>query len=350
MLINIGDGRQGNVDETRYNHLMQYRDAIYNAVTSGSGGNYNFADAGEAGSFIVGQLAYTEAQVYEVLQQPLQYAKLIPMTSEAGAYADSVRYEIVDYTGQSKRIAPGAKDLPEVGVSYKQASFPIYHGALQYSYNTQELRESAFLRRPINAAKAVSAYRAIENHVNQVALFGEQDLTGLVNNVDVPVVTAPAGASYPWMTTATPAQILADLNSGLSTVWQNTQKNDFVTTVLFPDAIMSFLVSTLVPGTYPSKTILQFLRENNIGKVLMGIDLEFDAISTLSASTLPGHTGVNQVIFYTKRPDRIKFHRPMMPNYLAPQPTGLNVVIPGEHRYSGTTIYYPYSALYMIGM
>lgn len=350
MLINIGDGRSAEVDDTRYNTLMLHRDAIYNAVANGSSGNFNFSDAGEAGSFIVGQLAYTEAQVYEVLQQPLQYAKLIPTTSEAGSYADSVRYEVVDYTGQSKRVAPGAKDLPEVGVSYKQATFPIYHGALQYSYNTQELRESAFLRRPINAAKAVSAYRAIENHVNQVALFGEQDLTGLVNNVDVPVATAPAGASYPWMTTATPSQILSDLNYGLSTVWQNTQKNDYVTTILFPDAIMSFLASTPVLGTNPTKTILEYLRENNIAKTLQGIDLEFDAISTLSSSTLPGHTGVNQVVFYTKRPDRIKYHRPMMPNYLAPQPTGLNVVIPGEHRYSGTIFYYPYSALYMIGM
>ena len=271
--IILADGRNVVVDANRY-------DAFNSLHTSGqlsqivSDGRPT-KDAQEALAFLVSQLAYTETQTFEKLYLPMQYEQLLPISFEAGEYADSIRYEIYDYSGRGKRHNSRGRDIPKVDVAMADKSYPVLNGAIGYDYTTEELRRSAFLRRPINERKMMAAVEGYRRHMNDVGLFGELNsgITGLYNNALVPQGNAPVGA---WNTgPKTPAQILSDVNALIQLVWTNTAYNDQITHIVMSPIKYAYIAST--PRSDNSdKTILQYIKENNIAKVDSDIVVVFD--------------------------------------------------------------------------
>ncbi len=92
---------------------------------------------------------------------------------------------------KGKRHSGQGEDLPTVDVAYAQKSVPVVLGTIGYDYTTEELRQSAFLRKPLNTARADAAMDAYERHINDVALFGEDELTGLYTHPGVPAHSRP---------------------------------------------------------------------------------------------------------------------------------------------------------------
>ena len=341
--ITLGDGRVVAVDEARFQVLDQFRPDLARLIGDG---NIQGRDAQEALSFIISQLAYTENQVFERQYTPMQYEQLIPVSFEAGEWADSIRYEIYDYAGQGKRTSGKGQDINEVDVAYADKSMPVVGGNIGYSFTQEELRRTAFLRRPINERKMAAAIEGYRRHMNNVGLFGEatSNLTGLFNNGNVPQGSAPVGA---WATgPKTPAQILNDVNTGIQTVWSNTAYNDQVTDVVMSPTAYAYIAAT--PRSDNSdKTILQFVKENNVAKVDRGIDINFRpgfGLDTAGANT------TKRAMFYVKSDTRLVMHVPLPLRFLAPQLRGLAVQVPGEYKYSGVEFRYPKSAYYMDGL
>lgn len=304
-------------------------------------------DTGEAMAFVVSQLAYTENQVFERLYQPMQYEQLIPISTEAGEWADSIRFEVYDYAGQGKRTTGKGRDINLVDVAYADVTFPVVNGDVGYDYTTEELRRTAFLRRPINERKMVAAVDAYRRHMNNVGLYGSaaDNLPGLFNNSLVPEGNAPNGS---WTTTnqGNPALILADINTAITTVWSNTAFNDLVDTIVIAPTRYSFIAST--PRSINSdKTILQYVKENNIAKVERGIDINFMPGYGLDTG---GSGSTARMMVYTKSDQRLIMHTPLPLRFLAPQLIGLTVQVPGEYKYSGVEFRYPKSAYYMDGI
>ncbi len=301
-------------------------------------------DTGEAIAFVVSQLAYTENQVFERLYQPLQYEQFIPISGEAGEWATSVRYEIYDYTGRGKRSSGKGRDINLVGVAYADKTFPVFNGDIGYDYNMEELRTSAFLRRPVSDTKISAAIEGYRRHLNEVALMGDpsSNATGLFNNTLVPQGNAPTGN---WAM-ASPANILKDINTGITSVWTSTAFNDQVTDVIIAPTAYAFIAST--PRSDNSdKTILQYVIENNVAKVQRGININFQPGFGLDTA---GAGGTRRMMFYVKSPSRLKMHVPLPLRFLAPQFAGLAVEIPGEYKYAAPQFYYPKSASYVDGI
>lgn len=306
-------------------------------------------DAPEAFAFLVSQLAYTENKLFEKGRRPLQYAQLIPISYEAGEWAETIRYEMYDYAGQAKATSGRGKDINKVDVAYGQKTMNVVSGNIGYDYTTDELRKSMFLKRPLNERRAAAAMDAYERHLNQVGLNGEatHNITGLYNNANVPQVNAVNGASAsPLWSSKTPDEILADINTGLNTVWANTAYGDMVTTVLIP-ATQYALITSKARSANSDKTILQFIKENNIAKTERGIELEFIPAFDLATA---GVGATARIMFYVKRDDRLIMHIPMPIKFMAPQLNGLLYEVPGEYKYSGVEFRYPKSALYMDGV
>lgn len=340
MIITFSDGQTANINDDRINQLMPWADAVLGLA---GGKPSNFADAGEAGAFMISQLAYVEQKIYEVQRVPLQYARLVPVTSEAGAEANSIVYQVQDFSGQFKRVAPNARDLPKAEVGYAQVTLNVANGGGSYEYNVQEMRESAFLRRPLNVARAKAADVLWQQHLNNVALIGETayGLYGLLNMNTVPTANAPVGS---WGNgTTTEVQVISDIAYGLQTVWQNSAYNDLVDTILVPPSVMNYLSRAFV-GTNAFVSLLKYIQENNISKNQGGITLEFQAVPQLE--TL-GSGNTRRIMFYKKDPDRVKFHSTKDLTFLAPQFQGLSIVMNGDYRYAGIQYTYPKSALYL---
>lgn len=342
--IQLGDGRTVVVDENRYNAFDSLRPQLGRILTSD--GLVTGRDAQEAMAFLVSQLAYTENQVFERQYQPMLYEQLLPISYEAGEYADSIRYEIYDYAGRGKRTSGKGKDINKVDVAYADKSFPVVNGNIGYDYTQEELRRTAFLRRPISERKMAAAVEAYRRHMNDVGLYGETSsgFTGLFNNASVPQGNAPVGA---WQTgPKTPAQILNDINTLIQNVWSNTAYNDMVTDIVLPPTSFAYISST--PRSDNSdKTILQFVKENNVAKVERGQEIRFSPGFGLDTA---GAGGTKRMIGYVKSDTRLVMHVPLALRFLAPQLVGLSVEVPGEYKYSGVEFRYPKSAYYMDGL
>lgn len=342
--ITLGDGRVVAVDEARYNQFSALSPQLGSIIAGDS--SRTARDAQEALAFLVSQLAYTENQIFERQYQPMQYERLIPISYEAGEYADSIRYEIYDYAGRGKRTSSKGKDINLVDVAYADKSFPVMNGNIGYDYNQEELRRTAFLRRPINERKLAAAVEGFRRHMNDVGLYGEtaSGITGLFNNANVPQGNAPVGA---WQTgPKTPAQILSDINTLILNIWQNTAYNDQVTDIVIAPGAYAYIAST--PRSDNSdKTILQYIKENNVAKVERGQDINFVPGFGLDNA---GTGGTRRMMGYVKSDTRLVMHVPLALRFLAPQLIGLSVQVPGEYKYSGVEFRYPKSAYYMDGI
>lgn len=325
----------------------QISDAL---VRTGVAARIEVADAPEALAFLTSQLAYVEQRIYEKKRQPMQYQQLVPVSTEAGEYAQSVEYEIYDYAGQGKKHSGKAGDIPRVDVAYGRKSLAVSIGAIGYDYSTEELRVSAYMRRPLSERRAAVAMEAFERHINTVALSGEtaSGFTGLFNNADVPSGNVAAGAAttLTWAT-KTPQEILKDVNTAILTVWTNTQYNEIVDTIVLPPAQFALISTTPMSSTIPDKTILKYLEENNLSTTQNGVKVKFMPGYGLTGA---GALGTDRMLAYVRQEDRVKMHLPMPLRFLAPQLEGLNVFVPGEYKYGQVHWYYPKSAIYQDGI
>jgi hypothetical protein len=299
-------------------------------------------DATQGLSFFISQLAHTEAQVFQRQYVPMQYKALVPISSEAGEYAESVRYETYDSAGMGRRASSRPDDINTVDVTNSDKSFDIAPGDIGYHYTQQEILQSAYLKRPLQTARMIAAVDGFERHINQVALFGERDFKGLFNLAGVPTGNAPSVT--PWAT-STPDKILADLNAGLITVMNSSSKNDIPDTILMPLNQFS-VINSVARSANSDTTILQFFLENNLAKS-MGRKLEVKPAYGLETA---GTGNTPRMMFYINNSDRIVMHLPMSLRFLAPQLRGQSVYVPGMYRYSGVECRYIKSAYYMEGI
>lgn len=307
-------------------------------------------DAPEALGFLVSQLTHIENGVFEKGRQPMQYQSLVPVSTEAGEYAQSITYEMYDYSGRGRKTSGKGKDINRVDVAYGQKTFQVFHGNVGYDYTQEELRVSAYLRKPLNERRAAAAMEAYERHINDVALNGEAEsgITGLFNNATVPQANVPNGAAAsPLWANKTPLEILKDFNTAFTTVWSNTQYNEMPNgAVIAPDQY-SYIATTPVSSTQPDKTILAYVKENCLPKQQANIDVDIQPGWALKGG---GAGGTNRFMVYTKSNTKLVMHLPLPFRFLAPQPVGLSVEVPGEYKYSGVEFRYPKSAAYFDGI
>ncbi|WP_284271945.1 major capsid family protein, partial [Mycoavidus cysteinexigens] len=197
-------------------------------------------DSSQALAFLTGQLESVETQIYQKKRALLDYEALLPISTSAGQWATSITYRMKDFAGQGQRHSGKGDDIPRVDVHYDTKSIPVISGSIGYAYTFNELRMSAKLNLAIDQDRAEAAFYAYRAHLNQVGLFGEKELTGLFNSPFVPQVQAGVGS---W-TTATPEQVLKELNEVITQVWTQTKRNSTPNTIILPGAHYAHLAST----------------------------------------------------------------------------------------------------------
>lgn len=315
------------------------------------------ADVNEAYAFAVGQLTFTEAYVPTKLYTPMQYRELVPISTEAGPWADSIRYEKSDQVGQADWIGEKGDDMPTANVELDESARTVGHAGIAYEVTLQELRQSAYLRRPFSERKLAAAVAASERFINKVAIHGstKKNMLGFLNQTAASQIavggTGGTTLTGNWDGAATPDQILADLNFGLNKVYTDLDYNDVVTDIRVPAAAWTRFCST-ARTSQSDTTILEFLLKNNISKAERGINLTIGpchGAATAGAATTGGAvSGANsRVVFYIKRPDMLRFHVPMPLQFQAPQLKDLSIRVPGELRLGGLELTYTKSMFYM---
>ena len=304
-------------------------------------------DAGE-NIFFARELEFRKAQTYDVVKAPLKAFELIPVSTDAGAGAESIVYEQYDEVGIAKVIANYADDLPRADVKGKEFTARVKSVGNSYGYNLQEVRAAQFAGKPLEQRKANAAARSQREKWNRIAFYGDStnNLQGLLTNVNIPESSAPDGAgdaTTAW-STKTPDEILADLNAlanGIVTLTNGAEQPD---TVVLPVAEYTLISSTPRSSTSDT-TILEYFLQNNpfINSVEWAAEL---GAAELEANGVTRFTG-SVAMAYRRSPDVLTLEMPVMFEQLPVQERGLEFVVPCHSRIAGVLIYYPLAIAFM---
>ncbi len=328
---------------------LQMADSLRMVNAASGGVLFNqVRDVGESLNFLVGQLTRIESEAFRIpTQQPL-YQTLVPIDTTGPETLNTILYRMYDVAGRGKRTSGKGTDINVVGEAWAQKSYGVVHGNVGYRFTLMELRESVALRQPLDTLRARIATEAYERHMNRVALRGEveSNLSGLYNNAFVPVTNVTGGT---WATKAAAGNynaILADVNNAIVAYWTQTNFTEMPTRLLLP-AQASALVQTSPRSADSDLTVIEYLRRNNLVATEGGATLDIRTVFGLNGA---GVGNTNRMMLYRPDPNRVRMHIPMVHRFIAPQPVGFIVNVPGEYRYSGVEFIYPKSALYVDGI
>ncbi|MBT8412478.1 MAG: DUF2184 domain-containing protein [Octadecabacter sp.] len=298
-------------------------------------------DAGET-LFFERELEHRKAQTYDVIKAPLKAFGLIPVSSTAGAGAESIVYEQYDATGVAKIIANYADDLPRADVKGKEFVAKVKSVGNSYGYSLQEIRGAQMAGKPLEQRKANAAGRAQREEWNLLAWYGdaEHGIPGWLSNANIPAAAVAAGVGgVPW-SSKTPDEILKDLNEGANSIVDLTNGAEQPDTVVMPVEQYT-LIATTPRSSTSDTTILEYFIANS--PFITSVEW---------ANELKGRFtgGTDGFIAYRKDPDAIEFEMPVSFEQLPVQEKGLEYVVPCHSRVGGTIVRYPLSQCFRYGI
>lgn len=296
--------------------------------------------------FFERQLEAIDEILYEVKKKELVYREFIPVNSAVNAGANSYTYRQFDKVGMAKIIANYADDLPRADVFGAEFISPIKSIGTSFGYNTQEIRSASMANTPLESMKAAAARRAIREEESEIAWRGHDDtgLPGFINNVNIPVVAAPAGSGgIPW-SLKTPDEIIADFTLAVTTIRENSKKRFSGDTVLLPIEQYN-LIATTPRSANSDMTILEFLTKpgNSFGlTTIESIPDELDLAFT-------GDTEDGMIVY--ERTSEVLEQIISLEMVTHPiQERGLEFLIPVESRHGGTVVRYPIACMILTGI
>jgi hypothetical protein len=297
--------------------------------------------------FFKRQLEFVKSRSYDVKYPTLQATSVFPVSTEAGPGAESIVYEQFDTVGLMKFISDYADDLPRSDVKGKQYSILIQSLGGSYGWSLQEVRASQMAKRNINGMRAMAARRSNDQMVNKIGWFADgtaawAGLTGILYHPNITKVAATTGT---W-SSATSAQIVADVNNAINSVVAITKGVEAVDTCLIPTSQFALIASTQ-NSTASDTTILEFLRRVHPGVTFAAVN-ELGSVSpnprTASA------TATNCMLCYRRSPDHLQFEIPVIYEQFAAQERNLAFVVPCHSRNAGFNVYYPLSVVLVDGI
>lgn len=305
--------------------------------------NFLNLDSGES-IFFERQLEHVKAKSYDVLYPELKARSLIPVSSEAGPGAETIKYEQFDAVGMAKIIASYSDDIPRADIKGKEFVAVIRGLAASYGYSLQDIRAAKMAGKNLEQRKANAAKRAILQKENSIAFFGDEQhgLLGLVNHPNISECTLPAdgtGATTTW-STKTAAQIVRDLNKLANFIVENTKTVEKPNTLLLPVEKYNYIATTPM-GDNADKTILKYFLDNS------PYIKEVEGINELKGA---GAAGADRAIAYDKNPDKLTLEIPQDFEQLELEQRNLEYVTPCHSRCGGVIIYYPLSVAFADGI
>ena len=308
-------------------------------------------DAQSALGFVIAQTSIIEPGVYATRYPDIQYRDLIPVDTSGSEFATSVTYFSSDRYGAADWINGNADDIPRAGTTRSKSETPVYTAGIGYGYGWEEIGRAQLLGINLANEDAMAARRASEEMVDRVALLGDasKGFTGLFNATGVTPVAAVNGdwGSYNAAGTATPDEIIADMNNAILNVFFGTNTVAIANTLLLPWTKFQ-VIATRRMSTDTDTTILQFFLANNAYTATTGQQLTVRGLRGLDTA---GAAGVPRMIAYRNDPQVLKLHMPLPHRFLPVFQSGpLRWDVPGVMRLGGLDVRLPKEVNYTDGI
>lgn len=294
-------------------------------------------------AFAISQRTHVEQAVNEAIYADIQYPSLIPVDTSANEFAKTITYYSTDKYGKADWINGNADDVPMVGTEMSKKETNVHMAGVGYGWGWDELQIARQLNHPLQNNDAMAARRAYEEMVDRVAMVGDADkgFIGLTNNTNV---TAAPAATGDWDGAATNKQVLADINTALLGVAQETKYTSLANTLLMSPEKLNHLATTPLNDT-AAVTLLEFLRTNNTYTSMTQQPLTIRAVRGLETAS---QAGGQRMVAYRNAPEVLKLHIPMPHRFLPVWHAGpLRYEVPGVFRLGGVDIRRPAEVRYV---
>lgn len=302
-------------------------------------------DAPTGLAFLLSQLTHIEQKMYEVQYKDITYPNVIPVTNEAGEFAESVTYFYMDGRVIAEFVGSKALDVPIAEIGTQKVIIPLELGAIGYEYSDEELGQALSVGKPLPQLKANMARRGYEELVQRVAMVGDttHNLPGFLNNTNVTSSTVVNPGSGTEWANKTPNQIIFDLTDTSGDVFVDSLQVEKIDTIGLPTQQWNLIAGT--PRSDNSDTtILKWFIANS-----PYITSETDIIPMPELAGA-GAGGTDRMVVYTKNIDKIVMHIPKPLIFTEPQRRGLGFQVPGSFKVGGIEFRYPGSARYADGI
>jgi len=309
-------------------------------------------------SFLFSELTFVEQ---EVLRQPypeIKYPSILPVSTEASDWAESIAFKTIDFAGEPELLADRAQDVPLLDVASSKGSVSVHDYALGYSYTLAELGKAQELAQNSRSAainylaeKPNGVRQSVEQFLDKAFIQGDGRTldvgTGLINDAGVPTASTgqflPSGSDKTIDTILSGSdpnvvaqELLALFNGAVEEVRVSQVNTIFRPThILLPPKQFGKMRTFRIPNT--AETLISYLERV--------INITFDELIHLRGA---GAGGNDRMMVYTRDDKYVKAHMPL-PFTLQPPETqnNLKFISGGMVRIAGTEIRIPQQHLYV---
>jgi hypothetical protein len=233
------------------------------------------------GAFLVGELERLDQTLHDPLAS-VTWGRDIDLREDV-TIADEVSSFTLSQYGSSSSLGAGqgigngkawmGKDtnqLSGISLDISKQVFPLTPWAMELKYTILELESAAKLGRPIDQQKYEGLQLKHQMDIDEMVYFGDTNLglKGLLNNTQVgySANVATVAGNTTWLAKINAGSydaVTADVNTLLTSVWQNSAYAVVPSRLLIPPAAFG-LISTAKVSSAGNVSILKYIQENNI--------------------------------------------------------------------------------------
>lgn len=318
---------------------------------------FDSATFDSAGAFLIGELERLDPMVHEPLIATT-WTRDIDLRTDV-QMGDTTSSYMLSTFGSAGGAAPAGiswagmetTTIPRTQLDLGKVVNALNLWTQEVAYTVPELESARLTGRPIDTQMLSGMNKKYQMDVDQIVYVGDPNIntTGLLNSgsvVNVSNVVNGAGGSPSWVD-KTPDEIKADVNELLVSVWAASGYVAPPSKLLIAPQPFGYVATTNVSAA-GDKSILSYIKENNILTAERGIPLEILSVKWLDKAIRPGAT-TDRMAAYSQRPDYVRF--PLVP--LQPVNTqydGIWIKVPYYGRLGVVETVYPETMGYRDGI
>jgi hypothetical protein len=277
---------------------------------------FDQATLDSSGVFLIGELERLDQRLHMPLAsvtwaRDIDLREDVSMADEVSSFTNSSFAQAQGVAGSNKAwVGKDQNAIVGVSLDIGKTGQPLTLWAVQLSWTIPELQSAQKLGRPVDAQKFEGMQLKHQMDIDEQVYMGDTalGLNGLFNHS---ALANTGNAVTGGWGTATPAQILADVNSLLTSVWAATGYAVMPNELRLSPTEYSIIVSTLISSA-GNISIKKFLELNNLASA-NGQTLNIQPVKWLTGTnnTGKGPTATNSMFAYVKDPMRVRF--PLVP-------------------------------------
>jgi len=276
------------------------------------------------------ELEHVKSRVYEIKHPEFKGAQLVPTSTEAGPYKQTVVYRVWDKVGVAKLMTNYSTDLPMVASFAKEKVVKFWDMGIGYGWSFRDIEMANANGVPLSEMDAKMARLAHDQALDLAISEGvpEVNTFGLLNHPNATTVSL----SYASWATATGAQVLSALNAFVNTMEDGTNAIFRPNMLVMSPIAYRLIAQKFVDTTNAQRTVLEIFRAQNP-------DITVDSWNRCKGAA--ANPSYSRIVAYRKDPTVMEFEVGQYFTQRAPIDEGLRTWVPCVSRYAGLQVHIP---------